>query len=272
MNAYLLFVFLGVVQGLTEFLPVSSSGHLILLESLAGVNPPGVLTEVVMHLATLLAVVIYYRHDLGAMLGLRSVTRLRSPGAYVAFLALATAATVGVILPFRHLLEQLAEGRPALVALAFTFAVTSAMMFGLDKLLEVPRPRLREVTSLGWLPVVVIGLAQGVAALPGISRSGATIFMGVLLGLRRDEAARFSFLLFIPAAVLATGYELVRMESGGLAFPRELAGPVAAGFLAALVTGLLAIHLLLLILQKSRLRYFGVYLLLLALLVWGLVL
>ncbi|OGK11682.1 MAG: hypothetical protein A2Y63_06415 [Candidatus Riflebacteria bacterium RBG_13_59_9] len=261
MNSYLHLLVLGVVQGLAEFLPVSSSGHLVLIENLTEFNPPGVLTEIVLHLATLIAVIIYFWRDLAAMVGVRNHGRISSPGTYLAFLGLATLATAAVVYPLRNLLEALTQGRIALILLVFTFVVTALVLFGLDALLVRRPAREGEVTGIGWLPVVLIGVMQGIAALPGISRSGSTIFMGVALGLRREEAARFSFLLFIPIALLAMIYQLMQLGSGGLAFPSELVGPLILGFVAALLSGVLAIRLLLLLLNRARLRWFGVYLL-----------
>ncbi|MCD6283359.1 undecaprenyl-diphosphate phosphatase [bacterium] len=263
MGSYFQLLVLGIVQGLTEFLPVSSSGHLVLAQNLTGFDPPGVLTEVSLHMATLIAVLAYFRRDLAALFLVRRET-IALRGTYLFYLGLATTATLALIYPFRHLLEALTEGRTAMLALVATFTATAAVMFAIDALLRSPRARVSEVTRLGWLPTVVIGLTQGVAALPGISRSGTTIFMGVLLGLKREEAARFSFLLFIPAAVVAMAYELFQVGSGELAFPRELVGPLLLGCLAALASGIAAIHLLLMLLQRARLRWFGVYLLILA--------
>jgi undecaprenyl-diphosphatase len=262
-SSYAHLALLGIVQGLTEFLPVSSSGHLVLAQNLIHFDPQGVLTEVALHVATLIAVLIYFRRDLAALL-LPRPERIALRGVYLAYLAIGTIATLALVYPFRHTLEALAEGHATLPVLAGAFAASALILFAVDFLLAQARARVSEASRLGWLPVIVIGLAQGIAALPGISRSGATIFMGVLLGLKREEAARFSFLLFVPAAIAAMAYELFQLTAGELVFPRELIGPLLLGCLAALASGLAAIHLLLLLLQRARLRWFGVYLLLLA--------
>jgi len=262
---YLTLLLLGVVQGFTEFLPVSSSGHLVLLETLTGFNPPGVVVEVALHVATLLAVLIYYFRDAAEILRFRPGARVSRPGLYFLYLALATAVTVAFIYPLRHFLEGLTEGPHATLALVFTFTATALMMIAADRVIRSSAVRAREVTSLGILSVLAIGLVQGIAALPGISRSGSTIFAGLLLGLRREEAARFSFLLFVPAAILAAIYELLQLEGGSLAFPPALIGPLIVGFLAALVCGLLAIRFLLAVLHRARLSWFAVYLVVAAL-------
>jgi len=261
---YLTLLLLGVVQGFTEFLPVSSSGHLVLLQSLTGVNPPGVVVEIALHLATLLAVLIYYFRDAAQILSFRPGAQVSRPGLYFLYLAAATIVTVAFIYPLRHFLEGLTEGPQATLALVFTFTATALMMLAADRVIRSSAVRAREVTSLGLLSVLAIGLVQGVAALPGISRSGSTIFAGLLLGLRREEAARFSFLLFVPAAILATIYELLQL-GGGLAFPPSLLGPLIVGFLAALGCGLVAIRFLLAVLHRARLSWFALYLALMAL-------
>jgi undecaprenyl-diphosphatase len=226
-------------------------------------DPRGVLTEVALHMATLVAVLIYFRRDLAALFLARR-ERIEFRGVYLVYLGIATVATLALIYPFRHTLEALTEGRATLPVLAIAFFATAMMLFALDIQLARARARVKEATRLGWLPIIVIGLAQGVAALPGISRSGTTIFMGVLLGLKREEAARFSFLLFVPAALAAMAYELFQLRAGELVFPRELIGPLLLGCLAALASGIVAIYLLLMFLQRARLRWFGAYLLILA--------
>lgn len=265
MADYLTLLLLGVVQGFTEFLPVSSSGHLVLLQELTGFNPPGVVVEIALHVATLLAVLIYYFRDAAEILSFRPGARVSRPGLYFLYLAVATIVTVAFIFPLRHWLESLTEGPQATAALVFTFTATALMMLAADRAIRSTAVRAREVTSLGLLSVLAIGLVQGIAALPGVSRSGSTIFAGLLLGLRREEAARFSFLLFVPAAILATIYELMQLGGGGLTFPPALLGPLIVGFIASLLCGLLAIRFLLAVLHRARLSWFAVYLVVLAL-------
>ncbi len=264
MCAYALFLLLGVVQGLTEFLPVSSSGHLVLLQSIAGFNPPGVTTEITLHIATLVAVLIYYRRDVAALLTGKGIANLRMPRAYLAMVVLATVVTGCLVFPFREALVGLTQGRTALTALAFTFSLTALFLFATDWMLRRPRARAGEITSIGWLAAVFIAVVQAVAALPGVSRSGSTIFAGITVGLKREEAARFSFLLFIPITLLAVGMEVFALITGSETVPPNLWGPMAVGFVAALLSGLAAIRFLLVILERARLSWFGIYLIILA--------
>ena len=264
MGAYALFILLGVVQGFTEFLPVSSSGHLVLLENVLGFNPPGVTAEVALHLATLLAVFIHYRRDIASLLTGKKAYGMRAPRAYLSLVALATAITAGLVFPFRNTIESLTQGRQALGVLAVTFAFTALLMFVSDWLLRQPRARAGEVTSLGWLVAAFIAVIQAVAALPGVSRSGSTITAGIAAGLKREEAARFSFMLFIPISLLAVVWEAFGLLNGSETLDAALWGPMAAGFAAALICGLIAIRLLLAVLERSKLSWFGIYLVVLA--------
>lgn len=264
MGAYALFILLGVVQGFTEFLPVSSSGHLVLLENITGFNPPGVTAEVALHLATLLAVFIHYRRDIASMLTGKKSNILRAPRAYLGFVVLATIITAALVFPFRNTIESMTHGREAYSVLTVTFTITALLMFVSEWLLRQPRARAGEITSLGWLAASLIAVVQAVAALPGISRSGSTIAAGVAMGLKREEAARFSFMLFIPISLLAVAWEALGLLGGKEKMDAALWGPLAAGFAAALICGLIAIRLLLVVLERSRLSYFGIYLVVLA--------
>lgn len=260
MNVWLAFAILGVLQGLTEFLPVSSSGHLVVVQNLTGFAPPRVLTDIVLHLATLAAVFIYYLRDSVSILSVRPTRSVRRPGLYLWYLVLATVVTLAVIYPFRHWLEEVAGGRSGLPVVGWAFLATALLLVLTDRLLLVKRLRAPEVTSLSWMPVVFVGLVQGIAAIPGLSRAGSTIFAGFLGGLNREEAARFSFLLFIPAALVAAVY--AGMQLAGEPLPARHIGPLILGFFTALISGLFAIRTLLAILKRARLSYFAAYLVL----------
>lgn len=264
MGAYALFILLGVIQGFTEFLPVSSSGHLVLLENVLGFNPPGVTAEVALHLATLIAVFIHYLRDIASMFSGKKSYGLRAPRAYLSLVALATIITVVLVFPFRNTLESLTQGKGALTVLAVTFSISALLMFASDWLLRQPRARAGEVTSLGWLAAAFIAVIQAIAALPGVSRSGSTITAGIAAGLKREEAARFSFMLFIPISLLAAAWEALGLVSGVEKVDKALWGPMAAGFFAALICGLIAIRILLVVLERSKLSWFGIYLIILA--------
>jgi undecaprenyl-diphosphatase len=234
----------GLIQGLTEFLPVSSSGHLVLIPALFGFEEPSLAASVMLHLGTLLAVVAYYRTDLLHLLHLR-----RDPEARRILLLLAIgtvpAALVGLTL---HGPVETVFSEPWLVAVALM--VTGAiLLFSL-----LVGKGVRRLAEGRWTDGVVVGLAQAFALLPGISRSGMTITAGMAQGFQRKEAARFAFLLSIPAiagAALLDGMDLV--ERGG--FTSDL----LLGMAVAAVVGYLAIAGLIRVLVRVGLLPFALY-------------
>jgi len=259
LRAYLDFILLGVIQGLTEFLPISSSGHLVLLENAFGFNPPGVLTEISLHLASVLAVIFYYFRDFRALIFLKRGKPFSAPKSYLLSVGFVTIVTALAVFPFRNFLETITEGQDAIFRVSVFFLVTALILIATDKLLSTAGAKLREASSLSLLSLLFIAIVQAISALPGISRSGSTIFAGVLCGLDRDESARFSFFLFVPIALIASAYELVK-QINELSFPLSLMPPLVLGFIASLITGMLAISLLLKLIRRGRLSYFSIYL------------
>jgi undecaprenyl-diphosphatase len=241
------YLLLGAVQGLTEFLPVSSSGHLVLLEHWLDLNPPGVVLEVALHIATLLSVLVVYRRD---------ITRLWREGnwRYLGFIVLATAVTVAIALPFKQVVADLTDSGTAVRFVGIMLFITAAWLLLADWRLrrnKVERP-------LGWPASLLAGIAQALAVLPGISRSGATIGLLIQTGQGRREAARFSFLLSVPV-ILGAGLLSIGDLSEGLA-QGHINGPgLGLAFVAALVFGIAAIHLVLAALHRARLSLFALY-------------
>lgn len=246
---------LGILQGATEFLPVSSSGHLVLLPWLLSWTAPGLAFDALVHWGTALAVLGYFWRDWLALLrGAWQAIRTRSladPQArLLLLLVLGTvpAALVG------FLLEDFFESmfaRP--VAAAGFLLVTAALL----TLAEGWSRRVRGLETLSWLDALVVGAAQAVAILPGISRSGATIAAGMGRGVKRESAARFSFLLSTPIILGAGVLQLADLAQAG-----DLAAQAPAlliGFLAAFASGLGCIHFLLRYLQRRPLYPFAVY-------------
>lgn len=241
---------LGLVQGLTEFFPVSSSGHLVLAQAILGVHANGILMEVVLHVATALVVVGYYREKAVDLLRPR-FDEARNRYRLAIIVGLIPTGIVGVLLKDR--IEALFERPgPTIAALAFTGVFLLATRFA--------PPRERRITLR---IAFVIGVAQAIAILPGISRSGATIACALFLGVRRDEAAEFSFLLSVPAilgAALLTAREMsAEAAGGGVVLPALLGGVAAA------LSGYLALRLLVRLVVKGRFYRFGWYCLALAL-------
>jgi undecaprenyl-diphosphatase len=240
-------LWLGIVQGLTEFLPVSSSGHLVMFETLLGVEGEGgLLFEVAVHVATLAAIVIFYRRRIlelvvGAVRGRGDAWR------YGAKLALGTLPAVAVGLGGRELIEAQFSSPPAT---GICLLITGAILWTTRS--SLPRARSDEP---GWGAAFAIGLAQAVAILPGISRSGATVAAALALGVKPEKAAEFSFLLGIVA--IAGAAVLVLPGLGG-ATP-ELLASLLGGGIAALVSGLVAIWLFIRLLRSQVFYRFSYY-------------
>ncbi|MEN8144914.1 MAG: undecaprenyl-diphosphate phosphatase [Gemmatimonadota bacterium] len=241
-------IFLGLVQGLTEFLPVSSSGHLVLTEALLGLRTPGVTFEVAVHLATVLAVLWVYRTRVGR-LAAGMLRGDRSSLRYVGLLILASvpAGLAGIL--GKDFFEY-QFGQP--VTVAILLLVTGALVYSVH--LTRRSAHDEEPSSAQAL---LIGVAQAFAILPGISRSGATVAMGSWRGVEVVKLAEFSFLLSVPAvigaAVLQLG-ELGRGAAGGIT-PAVL----GAAFVAALVSGIFAIRLFVRMLRHKHFSRFAYY-------------
>jgi undecaprenyl-diphosphatase len=248
-------IILGLVQGATEFVPVSSSGHLVLVPWLLRWESPGLVFDTVVHWGTLVAVVVYFRRDwwsLGSA-WLRGLVRWdwRNPQARLMWLVILGCVPAAVL---GYLLEDFFEslfGEPAWVS--FFLLVTAALLV----LSESLGPRSREIGGLRWLDAVLIGVGQALSIAPGISRSGATISAGLLRGLGRPAAARFSFLLATPiilGAGLLQGADLLSMADAGAQLP-----VLGVGFVAAAGSGYACIWGLLRFLQRGRLYPFAAY-------------
>ncbi|KKQ84600.1 MAG: Undecaprenyl-diphosphatase [Candidatus Woesebacteria bacterium GW2011_GWB1_38_8] len=226
---------LGLIQGLTEFLPVSSSGHLVIAQHfIPGFTQPGILFDVVLHLATLLAVLFFYRN--------RIFTLGRK---YYQLLLIGTipAATIGFL--FQSQLEN-TFGDFKMVGVELI--ITGILNFLIDRTKTVHK-------NINYSNSFLIGISQAIAIIPGISRSGATIFSGVKLGIDRQKAAEFSFLLSIPAIL---GANVLQVISHG---NNIIGNPIYyfAGFVAAFIGGFFSINLVLTSLAKRRFSLFGYY-------------
>ncbi len=200
---------LSFVQGLTEFLPISSSAHLILAPLLFGYELQSLAFDVAVHLGTLGAVMLYFRREIAAMIValLESIKtrRINTPDARLAWMIIL--ATVPVILlgvPLKSLLETLREDDRLI---AFVIAGTTIGFGLLLWISDMRSTRTRNEHSLGWKDALLVGVFQAIAIIPGTSRSGITITAGLILGLTRKAASRFSFLLSIPTILMAGGLE-----------------------------------------------------------------
>jgi undecaprenyl-diphosphatase len=254
---------LGVIQGLTEFLPISSTAHLVLAEQLFTLDPVlfGQTFDVACHLGTLAAVVVYFWPDLAAMArSLPRVGTLFGPrpdpaGWTAALIVLGTVPAVVVGLAFGRAIEEGLRTPPA-VAVALTGV---ALIFFAVERWGSPR---RTGASLGLADAALIGCAQACALVPGVSRSGATIAAGMALGLRRADAARFGFLLGIPAILAAAAKQGLPLVEHGL--PPGEAEIFVVGIVTSGIVGYFAVSLLLRFLTRHSLRVFAWYRLVLA--------
>lgn len=255
-------IILGIVQGLTEFLPVSSSGHLVLFQYLFGLREPELLFDICVHVGTLAAVLIVFRKDIGGMLGtlVRLPALSRQAGGLAPLLAghgdsrlvmmilIGSIPTAVIGLLFAKMAEEL-FGTIWLVGAALL--VTGTFLWFTRHRAETGRP----VKAMRPVDALMIGIVQGLAIIPGISRSGATISAALYFGLDRELAGRFSFLLAIPAILGALVLGL-----DGDAFQTSLpAGTILLGSVAAGGVGYIALVLLLKIVKKGQLYRFAPY-------------
>lgn len=248
-------ILLGILQGVTEFLPVSSSGHLVIVPYLLGWPDPGLAMDTLLHLGSLVAIVAFFWSDLWRLFhaGIGSLRQhsLADPQARVAWgvvVATVPAALLGFL--FEDSVERL-FGAPMAAA---AFLLGTALLLVLS---EVLGSRQRPITSLSWLDALFIGLAQALAIVPGLSRSGSTIAAGLFAGLRREDAARFSFLLSVPIILGSGLYQLAKLVVGGwtgISMTAVLVGMVAAG-----VSGYLAIAGLMTLVRRRSLYGFAAY-------------
>lgn len=237
-------IILGVVQGLTEFLPVSSSGHLVMAQTFLGVPSAGVFLEVVLHVATLISVMVVYRAKLWELL-LGTARRDRDALRYVGLLILATLPVVVIGLLFRNRIEA-AFDTPFVTG--FMLLVTGLILFSTSWAL---RERTTDEPSPGQS--IAMGFAQCFALFPGVSRSGSTIAAGLWLGLKGERAAEFSFLMSIPAIA---GAAVLQIPDVGAA---TFDGPLLAGFIASLVSGIIAIKSLVWLVRRQGFHHFAWY-------------
>lgn len=275
-------IILGVVQGLTEFIPVSSSAHLIIVPWALGWSDPGLSFDVALHLGTLLALLIYFADDWIRLIraGIASIIERKLGGiadrklAWLIVIGSIPGAIAGVLgeSKIEELFHQpnAPHNASAMIAMGIIIALLGAVLFAVERIAR----HVRELDAASLQDAILIGLAQAVAIFPGVSRSGATITAGLALGFQRQAAARFSFLLSAPIIAGAGAKSMLNMYGDlkrGAIGSSELA-LFASGFAAAAITGYFCIRFLLNFLQKNSADIFVYYRWLLAALVIGLAL
>lgn len=243
-------IILGIVQGLTEFLPVSSSGHLELGKAILGDNSipeESLLFTVVLHFATALSTLVVFRQDVWEIIkGLfqfkwNEETRF----SLKIVISMIPAAFLGLL--FEEQMEGFFGGNIAFVG--YMLLITALLLYLADKAKETQK-------KVTYLNSFIIGVSQAIAILPGISRSGATISTSVLLGVDKTKAARFSFLMVVPLIIGKMAKDII---GGELQFQSEQTIAMGAGFIAAFIAGLVACTWMIQLVKKSKLSYFAIY-------------
>jgi undecaprenyl-diphosphatase len=250
---------LGIIQGATEFLPVSSSGHLVLMQKIFGISEPALFFDTALHAGTLIAVVVVLWRDVSGIL-----RRIFQP--LTLYLAIATIPAVITALLFRGRIE---EAFSSASFLGFAFLLTSALLFLSEKIsgsakkrshagLELPG-KSQSKEKMNSISALVIGLLQAVAVIPGVSRSGATISAALFRRLDRDFAARFSFLLSIPAILGALVLQAISLVKAGGAAVSDATLPIVVGTLSACIVAFFSVRLALKIVREHSLVGFSIY-------------
>ncbi|MCD6109349.1 undecaprenyl-diphosphatase UppP [bacterium] len=257
---YLEALILGILQGITEFLPISSSGHLVIGESLLGLNVEALKSfDVVVHLGTFSAIIIYFWKDVvGLFKGLfayfgfmKKNTHNKEYQSLIVYIIIGTIPAVLVGLFLEEPIDFLFRNT---LYVGFWMIIVGEVFL----LAEIVFKKFKKEGEMNWKKALIIGIAQSVALIPGVSRSGSTIATGLFQGINREKAARFSFLLALPAifgAGLLTGIK--EMKAGGIDLEFL---PLLIGFISAMVAGFASVYFLMKFLKKHSLNVFAYYL------------
>lgn len=239
-------IILGIIQGLTEFLPVSSSGHLTLFAEIFGITENNLFTAVALHFGTLMAVVVFYFKDLIGLLNRENLSKLGN-------LVLATIPAGLFMLVINNSVEKMFNSSK-FVAIGFLISAIILLIA------DIVGKKIRERKSITWKSALIMGISQAFAIFPGISRSGSTISGGLILASgERKEVADFSFLMSVPIILGSTIFELFSVEFSSINWIATL-----LGVLASFITGYLAIRFMLKIIGKCNFKWFSLYLFILS--------
>lgn len=239
-------IVVGIVQGMAEFLPISSSGHIVLTQFLLGIDNSGILFEVVLHVGTLLSVLVFFRKKLWDLTKSLWIKEMVDERRWIFYLGLATVpAVILVLTPLGDLFES-AYDNPVLV---------SGLLLVTGALLLAPKVIQAKSKELSWKTALFMGVGQAFAILPGISRSGSTITAGLLSGVKPEKAAEFAFLMSIPAIAGA----VVKEKDSFQTLSDDLVMPFILGAGAAFLSGLFAVYLVLAAIRRGKFEYFAYY-------------
>lgn len=242
MQYFLALFFLGIIQGLTEFLPVSSSGHLVLFGNLFGIEE-SLFISILLHVATLLSIVVVFYKDIWQM--------IRHPfSKQTTMLVVATIPTCLIVLVLMPIIKQSFAGG----LLPICFLISAILLLVSEQL-----SKKKEKKEMTYKTAFIMGIAQGFAVFPGISRSGSTISAGLLSGGEKESVAKFSFLMSIPIIFLSLIMEIYEIATGSLKLQIQIL-PTILAFVSAFVVGIFAIKLMIKLTVKSSLKWFSLYL------------
>ena len=233
----------GLVQGITEFLPISSSGHLVLLHNFFGITEPNMLFDVLLHFATMLAVLVYFREDITSLVTFKN-------NKVIFYIVIGTIPAVLAGLFFEDRIEEIFNS-PQKV---FYMLIVTSLVLSIGQLMLWLKKKTEE---LNWKNSLLIGVFQAMALIPGISRSGTTVTAGLIAGINKEAVFKFSFLLSIPIILAATLYKIVLSDIGGLVGTDIV--NYTAGMLSAFFIGLISLKILWQIIKRERLYIFAIY-------------
>lgn len=235
-------IILSIVQGLTEFLPVSSSGHLVLLQKIFGIEQNMLLFDIILHLGTLFAVIIVYRKSI--------LDIIKNPlGKKMKFLVVGTIPTVIIALLFKDFFENAFSGN-----LLFVGFLVTAIFLLIASYIDTKNANNKEIS---FAKISTMGVFQGLALLPGISRSGSTVTSALILGVKKDEALEYSFLLSIPIIIASLLYEIIFSNQ---VITQISAWPMILGFVFSAIFGILSIKFMIKLVKSNSYKYFAIYL------------
>ena len=255
-------ILLGIVQGLTEFLPVSSSGHLAIGKALFGIETADLSFEVIVHAATVLATIVVFWKDILALLQELFKFKFNAETRYICLILLSMIPVFIVGMFFKDQVESIFGS--GLLVVGFALLVTAFLLF-LSETLEVRRAVQagngggqagNGGQKMTWKSALWMGLAQAVVVIPGLSRSGSTIATGLICGVKKEEVTRFSFLMVL---IPILGEAFLDVVGGDFAQSSVGVLPLILGFLAAFVSGLFACRVMIAMVKKARLRWFALY-------------
>ena len=259
MEKYLEITILATIQGLTEFLPISSSGHLVIAPKLFGFTDPGLAVDAFLHLGTLAATLIYFRKEVFAML--KSFFSNHPADRKLALgIIIATIPAIAIGFGLKSFFES--DLVRSTTSIAVTLLLGSVLMYFADSFLK-KREITKEINNLNFKQMFFVGLMQTLALFPGVSRSGSTISAGLFMGLSRDQAARFSFLVGLPAVAGAGLLALKDLMETGINSDSSII-PLFLGFITSFIVGYLAIDFMIKFLKNNNLWGFIVYRVILA--------